>query len=163
MDELELEKCIYKSFLRKKTPALSYLELKANFQIVSNESMNDYSGEVEKVIKKIVDNRFLKCEERPNGMPYFTEGLNFDQWETKMNPQTNNGGFSIGTLNAGNVQVGNQNTMNNGVSADQFVKALETFNGKPEAEKKSIMDKVLAVVSAGADVAAAVAAFVALV
>ena len=161
MNESDIEKCVYKSFLRRSSPALSIPDLQVNFQKISGESMRDYGDVVEKVVNEIVDKGFLNYERRGAGMPYLTEGLNFDQWEAKMNPQANNGGFSIGTLNASNVQVGNQNTMNAGVSVDQFVKALETFGGKPEAEKKFIIDKVLAAVGTGADVVAAVAALVA--
>lgn len=163
MKKQEVEKCIYKSFVQKKGAAISIPELKAYFQIVSEENMNDYGEIAQKILNELIENKYLNCDERPNGMVYLTEGLNFDQWETIMNPQTSNGGISIGSVNANNVQVGNQNTMNTGVTAEQFIKALTAFSTKTEPEKKSIMDKVLSAVSAGADVAAAVAAFIALV
>ena len=163
MNEQEIEKCIYKSFAKKTGAALSFPELKAYFQIISKENMNNYAEIAQKILNELIKKNYLNWEERPNGMSFFTEGLHFDKWEAIMNPQTNNGGISIGSVNANNVQVGNQNTMNTGVTAEQFIKALTAFNAKTEPEKKSIMDKVLSVVSAGADVAAAVAAFIALV
>ncbi len=161
MNVHEFEKCIYKSFTRK-DGAVSLPELKAYFQMISNENMSDYGETVNKILNELIDNKYLNWDKRPNGMVYFTEGLHFDKWEAKMNPQTNNGGININSVNANNVQVGNQNTMNTGVTAEQFIKALTAFSVKTEPEKKSIMDKVLATVSAGADVAAAVAAFIAL-
>lgn len=162
MNEQELEKCIYKSFTQK-DGAVSLLDLKAYFQMISKENMSNYSEIVDKILNELFENKYLNWDERPNGMVYLTEGLNFDQWEAKMNPQTNNGGFSIGSVNANHVQVGNQNTMNTGITAEQFIKALTAFSVKTEPEKKSIMDKILATASAGADVAAAVAAFISLV
>lgn len=163
MNEQEFEKCIYKSFIKKGGAALSFPELDLSFQTLSDMRMSDYGEAGEKILNELIDNKYLNYDKRPNGMVYFTEGLNFDQWEAKMNPQTNNGGISIGSVNAGNVQVGNQNTMNVGVTAEQFIKALNAFGAKTEPEKKSIIDKVLSVASTGADVAAAVAAFIALV
>ena len=144
MNEQELEKCIYKSFTQK-DGAVSLLDLKAYFQMISKENMSNYSEIVDKILNELFENKYLNWDERPNGMVYLTEGLNFDQWEAKMNPQTN------------------QNTMSTGVTAEQFIKALTAFSVKTEPEKKSIMDKILATASAGADVAAAVAAFISLV
>ena len=161
MNEHEIEKCIYKSFTQKDGTA-SLLDLNAYFKMISNENMSDYGEIVDKILSELIENNSLNWYKRPNGMVYFTEGLHFDKWEAKMNPQTNNGGISINTVNADKVQVGNQNTMNAGITAEQFIKALTAFSGKTEPEKKSIMDKVLATVSTGADVAAAVAAFIAL-
>ena len=162
MDETEFEKCIYKSFAKKNGPALSAPELYANFQIISGESVRNYSDLAEKVVKRLIESKYLKFENRLGGMGYYTEGLNFDEWETKMNPQASNNGFSIGTLNlqnAQNVQLGNQNKINAGISTEEFIHALTLLRNKPEEEKNSILDKVLSTVNTGVSLASAVATF----
>ena len=60
--------------------------------------------------------------------------------------------ISIGSLNAENVQLGNENVMNINVTPDEFVVLLKTLTKKPEAEKTSIFSILSDLVKTGVSV-----------
>jgi len=60
--------------------------------------------------------------------------------------------ISIGSLNAENVQLGNENVMNINVTPDEFVVLLKTLTTKPEAEKTSIFSILSDLVKTGVSV-----------
>ena len=152
MTKNEVERCLYKCITEKMTGSAESLpELRGHFQIVSGESMTDYADEVDEILNNLRDERILSIENRPNGMWYICQGLNFDQWETKMNPKTNS--FAIGSLHAETVQVGNDNTLNAGISADEFIKLLTLFSAKSEPERKSILEQLSSAAKTGASLA----------
>lgn len=152
MNKHEVEKCLYQCITEKKEGnAESLLELKSHFEIISTESINDYEDDVNEILNRLVESRVVSILQRPNGKPYISRAINFNQWVAKMEPQPNN--LTIGTLNAGTAQVGNNNTLNVGISAEDFIKILGSFSAKPEPERKSILEQLSSAAQTGASLA----------
>ena len=61
--------------------------------------------------------------------------------EEKMDSQNNN--ISIGTVNAENLQVGNDNQMNINLTPNEFIDLIEKITKKPEKEQKNIFNQLL--------------------
>lgn len=67
--------------------------------------------------------------------------------EEKMNSQNNN--ISIGTVNADNLQVGNDNQMNINLTPTELIDLIEKITKKPEKEQKTIFSKLLTLAKDG--------------
>ena len=70
----------------------------------------------------------------------------------KKNKEKSLQNISIGSLNAENVQLGNENIMNVNVTPDEFVALLTALTAKPEAEKTSIFSILTDLVKTGVSV-----------
>lgn len=164
MDEATIAKVLHKILSPlSQNKALLWPEIQVGFDNLTGESINDHLVVVEKVINELNDNRVLRFEMLPNGMPRMWKGINFDNLESSMSPRSSSSHISIGSLNAQNVQVGNENNMNISITAEQFANALSSLANKPPEESKSIVEKVASLVATGASVAEAVTALVGLV
>ena len=164
MDATTIEKVLHKIISPlPQTKALLWPEIQIGFDNLTGESIQDHLVAVEKVINELNDKRILRFEMLPNGIPRMWKGINFDNLESAMSPRSSSSHISIGSLNAQNVQVGNENNMNISVTAEQFANALSSLADKPPAESKSIVEKVASFVATGATVTQAVAALVGLV
>ena len=164
MDETTTAKVLHKILAPlSQNKALLWPEIQIGFDNLTGESINDHLDIVEKVINELNEKRILRFEMLPNGMPRMWKGINFDNLESAMSPRSSSSHISIGSLNAQNVQVGNENKMNISITAEQFANALSSLADKPPAESKSIVEKVASFVATGATVAEAVAALVGLV
>lgn len=163
MDESTVTKVLHK--LLSKLPhkkALLWPDIQVGFENLTGESIGDHIPVVEKVINELNDNRVLRFEMAPNGMPRMWKGINFDNLESAMSPRSSNSHISIGSLNAQNVQVGNDNNMSISITAEQFANALSSLANKPPEEAKSIVEKVSSFVATGATVVEAVAQLIGL-
>ena len=164
MDEATIAKVLHKILSPvSQNKALLWPEIQVGFENLTGESINDHLGVVEKVINELNDNRVLRFEILPNGMPRMWKGINFDNLASSMSPRSSSSHISIGSLNAQNVQVGNENNMNISITAEQFANALASLANKPPEESKSIVEKVASLVATGATIAEAVAALIGLV
>ena len=162
MNELEVEKCLYNVFsTRMQGNGMTQPTLAAEFQILSGELMRDYAEVVDKIINNFIDKHVLIMDQLPGRFPILRKGINFDEWEEKMNPQKSS--ISIGSVTAQNVQLGNENTMNIGTSTEQLVKAMALLRDKPEDEKKSIIDEFISAVGKGVNLAEAVSKLIMLI
>lgn len=162
MNEHEVEKCLYNVFSKRmQGDGMTQPTLAAEFQILSGESMRGYAEVVDKIVNKYIADYVLMIEQLPGRYPILRKGINFDEWEEKMNPQKS--GINIGSVNAQNVQLGNENTMNIGASTEQLVKAMALLRDKPEDEKKSIIDEFISAVGKGVNLAEAVSKLIMLI
>ena len=80
-----------------------------------------------------------------------------------MNSPQSNAQISIGSLNAQHVQVGNDNSMNINITAEQFANALSLLAQKESEEANSIAEKISSFVANGATMVEAVAKLIGLV
>jgi hypothetical protein len=161
MDEATIAKVLHKILSPlPHNKALLWPDIQVGFDNLTGESILDHLVVVEKVINELNDKKVLRFEKAPNGMPRMWKGINFDNLESAMSPRSSNSHISIGSLNAQNVQVGNENNMNISITAEQFANALSSLASKPPAESKSIVEKVASYVATGATVAEAVTALV---
>jgi hypothetical protein len=164
MDEATIEKVLHKILSPlPHNKALLWPDIQVGFDNLTGESIRDHFDVVKKVIDELNDEKVLRFEMAPNGMPRMWKGINFDNLESAMSPRSSNSHISIGSLNAQNVQVGNENNMNINITAEQFANALSSLASKKPAESNSIVEKVASYVAKGATVAEAVTAFVGLV
>ncbi len=90
----------------------------------------------------------------------FLKNRNITPKKEKVMPQNH---ISIASLTAQNVQVGNENKMDIGITADQFANALSSLISKPPEESQSIVEKIFSRVAMGATVAEAVSTLLSLV
>jgi len=163
MDEATIKKAFHKILAPlQQSKALLWPEIQIGFENLTGESINDHLAVVEKVINDLDDKKVLRFEMAPNGMHRIWKGINFDNFESAMSPRSSNSHISIGSLNAQNVQVGNENNMNISITAEQFANALSSLANKPAEEAKSIVERVSSFVATGATVAEAVAKLVGL-
>ncbi|WP_234263680.1 RIP homotypic interaction motif-containing protein [Hydrogenophaga sp. NFH-34] len=164
MDEATIAKVLHKMLSSlSDNKALLWPDIQVRFEGLTGESINDHPDMVEKVVNELDDKKVLRFDAAPNGVPRMWKGINFDSLESVMSPRSSNSHISIGSLNAQNVQVGNENSMNISITAEQFANALSSLASKPPEESKSIVEKVASCVATGATVAEAVAAFVGLI
>jgi hypothetical protein len=163
MDEATVTKVLQKILAPlPHNKALLWPDIQVGFDNLTGESIRDHVAVVEKVINELDDKKVLRFEMAPNGMPRMWKGINFDNLESAMSPRSSNSHISIGSLNAQNIQVGNENNMNISITAEQFANALSSLANKPPEETKSIVEKVSSFVATGATVAEAVAKLVGL-
>lgn len=164
MDETTVTKVLHKLLSPlSQNKALLWPDIQVGFNNLTGELIQDHLVVVEKVINELNDKRVFQFEIAPNGIPRMWKGINFDNLESVMNPRSSSSHINIGSLNAQNVQVGNENNMNISITAEQFANALSSLADKPPAESKSIVEKVASFVATGATVAEAAAALVSLV
>ncbi len=141
----KIEKVIFNK-LRELPPnkALLWTDLQVAFDIATGKSIGNHLVEVQAVADELEGSDYAHFEELPNGMPRITKGVDFDKWEQRMNPG-NSGNSSrqlnIGSLNAQNVQVGDQNTMNVNITPEEFIDALERMQNEPE-KAKSVLSQL---------------------
>jgi hypothetical protein len=95
-------------------------------------------------------------------MVLITKGIDFDVWSREMRPDKPTSHFSISALNAHNVQVGNENTMNVNVTPDQFLAALENMQNNPK-KAKSILSTLSEELKKGLSIGETIAKFIALI
>lgn len=163
MDESTIAKILYKILSPlSDNKALLWHDVQVRFDNLTGESINDHLDVLEKVISKLDEEKILRFELAPNGMPRMWKGINFDNLEASINPRSSNSHISIGSLSAKNVQVGNENSMNINITAEEFANALSSLASKPTEERKSIVEKISSLVGAGATVAGAVTALIGL-
>lgn len=164
MDEKNIEKFIYKILSPlPENKALLWPEIQVRFENLTGIPIKESLDIFENVINELNNEKVVRFEKAPNGMPIMRKGINFDVLASSMNPRSSNSHISIASLNAQNVQVGNENNMNISITAEQFANALSSLANKPPAESKSIVEKVASCVATGATVAQAVSALVGLV
>lgn len=163
MDEATIQKVLHKILAPlPQNKALLWLDIQLGFENLTGESIGDHLAVAEKVINELDDMKVLRFERGLNGMPRIWKGINFDNLESAMSPRSSKSHISIGSLNAQNVQVGNENNMNISITAEQFANALSSLANKPPEEAKSIVERVSSFVATGATVAEAVAKLVGL-
>jgi uncharacterized protein YecA (UPF0149 family) len=142
--------------------ALLFPDLQIAFHNGTGKSLSDYLEELKKIADELEADQFAKFEKLPSGMPRILKGVNFNKWSSIMNPKRTNSQINISSFNANNVQVGNENTMNVGVTPEEFVEALKSLTKEPE-KAKSIIDQLSGYVKEGVGIADAVTKFMALI
>ena len=162
MDESLIEKFLFNFF----SPLASnesklWAELQGQFQIQLNESMQPYFDKVMEILDRLQQEHILIVDSLPGRMPSIRKGVLFGNWAAKMTPQKNTpNSIKIGSLNAENVQVGNDNVFNVGAPIKEFAKAVEMFANKPEKEQKTNAVKIIAYVTSGATLVSALIALI---
>jgi len=163
MDEADITKVLHKILAPlPQNKALLWPDIQVGFQNLTGESISDHLVVAEKVINELHDKRILRFEMAKNGMPRMWKGINFDKFESATSSRSSNSHISIGSLNAQNVQVGNENNMSINITAEQFANALSSLANKQPEEAKSIVEKISSFVATGATVAEAVTKLVGL-
>jgi len=117
---------------------LLWPDLQVAFKVATGKSLSDHLKEVQNVADELERADYARFEQAPNGMPRIMKGIDFDKWEDKMNPNNRGNNLNIESLNAHNVQVGDQNTMNVNVTPMEFIGALKKMQRDPEKAKSVI-------------------------
>ncbi|WP_275288633.1 RIP homotypic interaction motif-containing protein [Halomonas elongata] len=141
--------------------ALLWTDLQVAFDVATGESIGDHLDKVQAVADELEGSDYARFEELPNGMPRITRGVDFDKWEQKMNPGDSGSHLNIESLNAQNVQVGDQNTMNVNITPEEFIDALERMQNDPE-KAKSVLSQLNDFAKQGLSFGQTVAKFVGL-
>jgi len=142
--------------------ALLWPDFQVAFDVATGRSLNDYIGEAQNIAEELESQQFVRFEQRPNKMIRIVKGVNFDKWSQIMNPNQMNNQTNIGSINANNLQVGNQNQMTVNVDPAQVISALSALISKRPEDAKSIVDKLGGYVKSGATIAEVLAKFVSL-
>lgn len=121
--EQKIEAMIYQELVT--LPSNKFLldsEMNSKIQSYFMNNLGDNSDSwfkyATKVYKKLCENEsiFAKNEFR-SIYTTISRGINFDEWSNRMEGKKNQpSNINIGTVNAGNLQVGNNNSQNNSVS-----------------------------------------------
>ena len=117
---------------------LLWPDLQVAFDVATGKSLNDHLEEMQEVADELEKADYARFEKAPNGMPRIMKGVDFDKWENKMSPINRGNNLNIGSLNARNVQVGDQNTMNVNITPEDFIGALKKMQNDPEKAKSVI-------------------------
>ena len=127
--------------------ALLWPDFQVAFDVATGQSLNDCLDEVQVAADELESAQFARFEKLPNGMLRILKGIDFDKWEASMNPKQESQ-VNIGSVNAQNVQVGNENTINFNVTPEQFVEALNKMN-KDSKKSKSVLKQLNSYVKKG--------------
>jgi hypothetical protein len=138
----KIEKVLFKK-LRElpSNKALLWPDFQVAFDVATGASLSDHLEEVQEVADTLEKSDYARFEQLPNGMPRITKGVDFDKWENEMAPTNPGSSLNIGSLNAQNVQVGDQNTMNVNITPQEFIEALEKLQKDPE-KAKSVLSQL---------------------
>ena len=121
----KIEKVLFKK-LRElpSNKALLWPDFQVAFDVATGASLSDHLEEVQEVADTLEKSDYARFEQLPNGMPRITKGVDFDKWENEMAPTNPGSSLNIGSLNAQNVQVGDQNTMNVNITPQEFLSLI---------------------------------------
>lgn len=137
----KIEKVIFNKL--KELPsnkALLWPDVQIAFEFATGESLGNHFETVKEVMDELEKSDFANFKEAPNGMFRITKGVDFDKWESKMNPNYSGSRLKIESLKAQNVQVGNQNTMYVNITPEEFIDALERMQNNPEKAKSVLSE-----------------------
>lgn len=121
--ENKVEEIIYKELVA--LPKNKFLlDADINFKIQSyfinslGDNSNSWQNYANKVYKKLVNNESIFAkQEFPSIHIVFSPGINFDEWRNNMEGVKNqSSSINIGTVNANNLQVGNNNSQDNSIN-----------------------------------------------
>lgn len=113
--------------------AIMLFDFSANVRSTLGVSMNDHLDELSEAATLLQNEKLIRFEEGRQG-GRFVRGLHFDDYFDKK-PEQSVVNFSVGSVNGGNVQIGN----NNSLVIEQGLKSLiEQIDSKdiPEPEKE---------------------------
>lgn len=118
--------------------ALLWPELQIGFEVATGQSIKDHLDDVQAASDELEAKGYARFEQLPTGMPRVVRGIHFDQWRNEMKPSAPSNQINISSLNAQNVQVGNENTMNVNITPEEFVDALNRIQQDPEKARSSL-------------------------
>ncbi|MDM3841391.1 hypothetical protein ACK6V9_16195 [Proteus mirabilis] len=112
-----------------------------NIRTTLNVDINEHMQELEHAIQELEDNEFICFIARRNG-DIIARGLYFDDYFSN---KINNSVYNIGHIEAGNVQVGNNNTLTIERGLEELIDKLNNLNisEKDKENAKSCLSKVL--------------------
>lgn len=112
-----------------------------NIRATLNVDMGEYIPVLEDAIQELEDNEFVSYRPNRNG-GIIARGLYFEDYFSN---KTNNSIYNIGHIEAGNVQVGNNNTLIIERGLEELIDKLNNLNisEKDKENAKSCLSKVL--------------------
>lgn len=131
---------------------LHMFDLQVAFQTATGEKLGDFMEDLQSAVDELEQDDFARFEKLPNKTFRVVRGVDFDKWESEMRQGDQKSEINIDTLNADNVQVGDNNTLNINNSPDDLVAVLQLFIDKPE-QGKSLLDKLKGYIAKGASLA----------
>ena len=156
-----IKKVIFKKLISlPDNKALLWPDFQVAFDVATGESLNDHLEEVQSVFDELESQQYVRLEKLPNGMLRIIKGVDFDKWESNMNPRQERN-INIGNVNAQNVQVGNENIMHINITPEEFINALDKLAKNPE-KSKSVIEKMKQYLKQGLSIGELVKKFVAL-
>ncbi|WP_281961501.1 hypothetical protein [Vibrio parahaemolyticus] len=155
----KVEEIIYKEIIAlpaNKKVLGSDLTTKVMLFFLNNlgDSSEQWKSIVNQVLKRLIESEYLYYEKDRFTVHWtLTKGLCFDEWESKMS--NNNNEFSIGNINATNVQLGNQNHQHNSINitlSNLVEKVASSDDDEAKSKLKEILENstVASIVGAGA-------------
>ena len=156
-----IKKVIFKRLISlPDNKALLWPDFQVAFDVATGESLNDHLEEVQSVFDELESQQYVRLEKLPNGRLRIIKGIDFDKWESSMNPRQE-GNINIGNVNAQNVQVGKENIMHINITPEEFINALGKLAKNPE-KSKSVIEKMNQYLKEGLGIGELVKKFVAL-
>ncbi len=159
--EFNLEKMIYKELCElpdNKSLLLIDLEVKANLYFIKSlgDVSDSYKVALNNVLGRLHNSEYILIKEKPSSSHCtISKGLNFDKWSQSMNGNKNSGQINIGSVNAHNVQVGNENSQITNISLHDLVQKVVESN---DPKAKSLVKKMLENSTVGSIIGAGVSA-----
>ncbi|WP_051714008.1 hypothetical protein [Shewanella xiamenensis] len=160
--EQKIETMIYQEVVALPSNKL-LLDSDMNFKIQSyfmnnlGDNSDSWKKHADKVYKKLVSNEFILAKKEFRSIYWvFSPGINFDEWRDIMEGKNNqSSSINIGTVNASNLQVGNNNSQDNSVNINlsEFVDKVSKSN---DQEAKSKLRELLENSTVGSIVGAGV-------
>jgi len=138
--------------------ALMSWDLQIAFQNASGEELSDYLPELQEAVDELEKRKQIRVEMLQNNSSFrIVKGLQFDELISNSNNQIN-----ISALTAENVQVGNKNIMNIGVSSEEFIEALKAISNDTD-KSKTVIGELTDYAKKGVGLAETISKFIALV
>ncbi|QND84659.1 Uncharacterized protein ChrSV_2433 [Chromobacterium vaccinii] len=130
---------------------------------VGDTDIQQYEAKLLGILQELSVKRLLNVEQYTGGQMIIRKGIDFEIWEEEMSPKQFNGGISVQSINADNVQLGNENVMHINIAPEQLIAALTNLTNKPPEEAKSVIEKLSSFISGGASITEALAKLITLV
>ena len=159
--EFNLEKMIYKALCElpdNKSLILSDLNGMARLYFINSLDDTSYSYKLtlDSVLKRLHNREHILIKKVPRSAHHtISKGLDFDKWSHSMNDNQNSGQINIGSVNAHNVQVGNENSQIINISLHELVQKVAESN---DPQAKSLVKEMLENSTVGSIVGAGMSA-----
>ena len=160
--EFNIKKIIYDELSKlPNNRSLLLADLIGKTQLYFIKSLGDSSDSYKEILNNILEelsnNEYILVKKEPFSVhETISKGLNFDEWSQAMNVNQKNSSINIGSVNAHNIQLGNQNVQINDITIHELVRKVAKSG---DQEAKSLLKKLLENSTIGSIVGAGVSTF----
>lgn len=163
--EQEIEKLIFSEFISlPSNKRLIKTDIDSKIMLFFINTLNDNSEKWKTfrdiVFNRLIENQYIAYKKEFHSIHItFSKGLCFDDWRKSMENKNSQGDINIGSINANNLQVGNQNEQNINITISELVEKVAQTD---DIEAKSKLKEILENSTVGSIIGAGVATLLAL-